>query len=376
MRLRITAALVCACLVAALVAAGGGDAKPLPAAPTGFFGIGPQTPIASQDVEYMRAGGIESIRWPLLWSQVQPTKKGGYDWSSFDQVVEVASKGGLSVLPVITSTPRWVASRETTMPVNSAAQQVAWQEFLRAAAARYGPGGEFWKEHSTPEYVEGVRYEAEIPKAVPIRTWQIWNEANYFYFAFPVSPVRYGKLVTISSVALKSVQPGAKLLLSGLFGEPSAKGSRGMPAATFLKRLYAYPGIKSRFDGVALHPYAVDSEKLEELVEAFHEVLVENHDRPAFYITEMGWGSQNDFADDAFEQGPSGQVRELRASYAYLLENQRRLNLRGVYWFSWKDLRESCNFCDSVGFFPAGTRFKPKPSWRAFIQLTGGSLRP
>jgi len=28
-----------------------------------------------------------------------------------------------------------------------------------------------------------------------------------------------------------------------------------MPAATFLERLYAVPGLKSRFDGIALHPY-------------------------------------------------------------------------------------------------------------------------
>ena len=182
--------------------------------------------------------------------------------------------------------------------------------------------------------------------------------------------------MTISSQALKAAQPGAKILLSGLFGEPTAKGRRGMPAATFLRQFYRYPGIKSRFDGVSLHPYAVDSEALEELVEGFHEVAVENHDRPAFYITEMGWGSQNNFKHDAFEQGPRGQVRQLRASYRYLLANQRRLNLKGVYWFSWKDLPDSCDFCDSVGFFREGARFKPKPAWHAFVRLAGGRARP
>ena len=121
------------------------------------------------------------------------------------------------------------------------------------------------------------------------------------------------------------------------------------------------PGIKSRFDGVALHPYAVDAETLEELVEEFHEVAVENHDRPALYITEMGWGSQNDFNHDAFEQGVQGQVRQLRDSYDYLLENRDRLNLKQVYWFSWKDAKGLCDFCDSVGLFREGPRFHPKP---------------
>jgi hypothetical protein len=149
-----------------------------------------------------------------------------------------------------------------------------------------------------------------------------------------------------------------------------------MPAAEFLRQFYKYPGIKSRFDGIDLHPYAVDAETLEEYVEEFHEVSVENHDRPGFYITEMGWGSQNDFQHDAFEQGVQGQVKQLRDSYEFLLANQRRLNLKQVYWFSWKDLKGLCDFCDSVGLFHEGPKFRPKPSWRAFVALTGGRVRP
>ena len=141
---------------------------------------------------------------------------------------------------------------------------------------------------------------------MPIKSWQIWNESNFFYFAFPVSASRYAKLVTISSQAIKSVRPGADVVLSGLFGEPTAGGKRGMPAAEFLRQFYKAPGIKSRFDAVSLHPYAVDAETLEEYVEEFHQVSVENHDRPGFFITEMGWGSQNNFKHDAFEQGSAG----------------------------------------------------------------------
>jgi hypothetical protein len=94
------------------------------------------------------------------------------------------------------------------------------------------------------------------------------------------------------------------------------------------------------------------------------------------YITEMGWGSQNDFHIDAFEHGVQGQVEELKSAYGYLLENRTRLDLKQVYWFSWKDLPESCAFCDSVGFFKSGTKVRPKPSWRAFVQITGGRPRP
>jgi polysaccharide biosynthesis protein PslG len=374
MRRRIPAILLIACLAVALFAGvQAGSAKAPPRAPQGFFGIGPQTVLTDKDLEYMKAGGIDSIRWPLTWGAVQPTARGGYNWESFDPIVAIAARHGLQVLPFVYSTPGWLAGKYTALPVNSGRARAAWTAFLRAAVERYGPGGDFWAERAPGV----VQYEPAIGRPLPIRSWQIWNEANFFYFAFPVSAQRYAKLVQISSPAIKRADPGAKVILSGLFGEPTARGSKGMPAADFLDLVYRSPGIKSRFDGIALHPYAVDAETLEELVEALHEVTIDNRDRGVpFYVTEMGWGSQNNFKQVAFEQGIRGQVRQLKDSYRYLLEDRRRLNLKQVYWFSWKDLAGTCTFCDSVGFFHASKRFKPKPAWRAFVQITGGRLRP
>ncbi|HEY0277801.1 MAG TPA: hypothetical protein VGC32_05995 [Solirubrobacterales bacterium] len=365
-------------------------AAPRPAKGSGFFGIAPQTVMTEKDTEYMKAGGIEAIRWPLIWPAIQPTKKGPYDWAAFDPVVEEAARRGLSVLPFVISTPKWVAKKETTLPIHNARQRKAYVTFLRAVVERYGPGGQFWIEHSPAKIraerakaKEGPVYELPgaqlrpIAKPMPIKTWQVWNEANFFYFAYPVSPFEYAKLLKLSTPVIKKAEPSAKVILTGLFGRPTAGAKRGMPAAQFLEGIYKVPGIKSYFDGVALHPYAIDSEQLEEIVEELHAVTVENHDRVPLYITEMGWGSQNDFHIDAFEHGVQGQVEELKAAYKYLLANRLRLDLKQVYWFSWKDLPESCAFCDSVGLFKGNsTRFIAKPAWRAFVQITRGKPRP
>jgi hypothetical protein len=375
---RSLALLALAALLVASVLAGAqaGSAKtsprPTPRPPQGFFGMGPQTWVTPTDARYMKAGGVESVRIPIEWASVQPTKKGGYQWGPVDELVGTLANAGLRAFPVIQGTPSWLAGDERTLPVNNAHQRVAWKEFLTALIHRYGPEGEFWAER-TPGV---VKYVPAVPHPLPVRSWQIWNEVNFFYFTYPVSPARYAKLVTISSQAIRAADPGAKLILAGLFGEPKAKGPKGMDATDYLRQLYRKPGIKSRFDGVSLHPYAVDAEQLEEMVEGLHEVMLENHDRPSFYITEMGWGSQNDYEQVAFEQGIRGQVKQLKAAYGYLLENQRRLNLKGVYWFSWKDVKESCSFCDSVGLFREGIKFRPKPAWRAFVAITGGRLRP
>lgn len=373
MKRPLAAVLLAACLVAALFfGAQQGAAKPTVPAPRGFFGIDPQGPLTDEDARYMKAGGIEAVRWPLPWNGVQPTARGGYNWGGFDQVVEVAARHGLQVLPFVYGTPSWIAGKYTTMPIDSSRAKRAWTAFLEAAVHRYGPGGEFWDQHAPGV----VQYEPAISTPLPIRSWQVWNEANFFYFAYPASPQRYVRLLKLSTPAIKRVDPTAKVILSGLFGEPTAKGAKGMPAAKFLETVYRSPGIKSYFDGIALHPYAVDAESLEEMVEALHEVTVENHDRVPLYVTEMGWGSQNDFNQVAFEQGIQGQVKELKAAYGYLLENRRRLNLKQVYWFSWKDAKGACSFCDSVGLFREGLRFHAKPAWRAFVGLTGGRPRP
>jgi hypothetical protein len=356
-----------------LLGNGSGAAAPRPALPQGFFGIVPQTGITPEEAEYMKAGGVESIRLGLPWAGVQPHRRSKYNWSGFDEAVRVATQAGLEVLPSLGSPPRWAVSKATTLPARTAAQRAGWTAFVKAAAKRYGPHGEFWEEHKSVG--PGPQYEPPL-KEIPIRTWQVWNEENFYYFSYPVSASLYGSLLTISSKAIKSAQPSAKVIIGGLFARPAVAGKRGQSAAGFLEALYRYPGIRSRFDGIDLHPYAVDAETLEEEVEEFHQVTVQAHDRPTLYITEMGWGSQNDFNHDAYEQGVNGQVKQLKDSYAYLTANARRLNLKGVYWFSWKDLKGSCDFCDSVGLFREGLKFKPKPSWRAFVGITGGRLRP
>jgi hypothetical protein len=343
--------------------------------PREFFGIAPQTELTKDDVDYMRAGRIGSVRWPLIWESVQPTRRGGYDWSGFDQIVATAAQGRLRVLPFLWGTPRWLSAKPTTMPIDSARKRQAWVAFVKAAVQRYGPGGDFWGERAPA--AAAVDYEEAIPNPLPVRRWQVWNEANFFYFAYPVSPGRYARLLTLTQPAIKSVDPGAKVILSGLFGDPDERGRKGMSAISFLKRLYAVPGLRTRFDGVALHPYAADTSDLVEMTEEARALLLDNRDpRTQLYITEMGWGSEDNYQQVSFEQGRGGQARQLRRSYRYLIGNRRRLNLKATYWFSWKDLPEVCNFCDSVGFFHSGERFRPKPAWHSFVALTGGRPRP
>jgi hypothetical protein len=344
------------------------------AAPRSFFGIVPQAIVSEEDARYMRAARIGSIRLPIGWDSVQPSRNGPYDWSGPDREVAMAANQGLRVLPFLAGVPGWAGRRTTKLPIDSARVRRGWTAFVRAVVKRYGPGGEFWAQHPPGvDRGDGI----VLRRRMPMRTWQVWNEANFFYFAFPVSPSRYARLVKLSSRAIKSVDPRAQVVLAGLFGEPDEGGRRGMDADRFLARLYRVPGIERFFDGVALHPYAFHVGDLRRMIERVRAVVLRNHDpRAGLYVTEMGWGSQNDPDVVAFEQGIRGQVRELRGAYRYMLRNRRRLNLRAAYWFTWKDSRYYCSFCDSVGFFREADSYRPKPAWHAFVQITGGRPRP
>jgi hypothetical protein len=150
-----------------------------------------------------------------------------------------------------------------------------------------------------------------------------------------------------------------------------------MPAATFLRSVLSSRAVRRLTDGVALHPYAAHIGKLKRLVEAIRTVTNRRAGRGVpMFITELGWGSQNDPTVVSFEQGIRGQARKVRRAYSYLTRNRKRLRLRAVYWFTWKDMEGACSFCDSAGLLYGGAGFRSKPAWRTFVGFTGGKLRP
>jgi hypothetical protein len=333
------------------------------ALPRGFFGIVPQTPLSAKDLGRMQSGGVETVRVPFSWAATQRSPRSDFDWTGYDATVADAARQRIEVLPVLGSPPHWATGNWRRMPVDSVRQRQGWAEFVGAAVERYGSRGEFWTIH-------GPGSDEPLPRT-PIRAWQVWNEENFFYFVKPVSPGRFARLVAVTRKAMRQADPRAELVLGGLFGSPRQNPPRALDAVDFLDRLYRRRGVKADFDAVALHPYAADVGELRRQVEAVRATMIRQGDRRSgLYVTEMGWGSAYNPRTVAFEVGLHGQARELRAAYGYLLANRGRLRLRQVDWFTWKDVPGGCNFCDSSGLFRRGKAFRPKPAWRAFVQVT------
>lgn len=368
-------ALTTAVAATAIFAAFASAAHALPA---GYWGVVPQHGLNAEQFQRLSQGGVESIRYPVSWGAVQPTKGGQFDWSGFDNQVEEAAKAGIKVLPFLSGAPEWAVPSKVVsgtggtlkapsrLPVSGAAR-TGWAAFLTAAVARYGPTGSFWSEHPG------------VPKR-PIRQWQIWNEPNFKYFIARPNPAEYGKLVKNSYTALRAADPGAQVILAGLFGRP--KGARTASgkhkslnwyASDFLSQMYkTTPGLKTKFHGVALHPYSIRARELPPITEEFLKVLRLNKDAgKGLWVTELGWSSGKASAGNQFAKGRAGQARELRTAFTLLRNKQVKWKLKSVFWFSVDDAPGACNFCDGSGLFAEG--FEPKPAWFSYVRFAGGT---
>jgi hypothetical protein len=168
--------------------------------------------------------GMRWVRVDLNWSRVEPAP-GGLTWTEPDRIIRSALDHGLAVLPILGYSPAWAASKAGTHQIDP----TSIAGFARAAATRYGPLG--------------------------VSSWEIWNEANLVPNWQPApDPTGYGQLLAAASAAIKSVQPGATVLVSGLSATARSEPGGNISAWQFLRQLYD-GGFADSFDGVSVHPY-------------------------------------------------------------------------------------------------------------------------
>src|SRR5689334_3389191 len=252
-------------------------AAPAAAVPRLFWGVVPQRQPSDAQLLRLRRGGVDSVRLPVSWAEVQPSAGAGPSWSGIDAQIGAAARARLEVLPFLYDAPRWaVPSRSVPgspssaraplhLPVRGHAGR-AWAAFARAAAERYGPRGSFWSENPA------------LPRR-PIHFWQVWNEPNFKYFVVRPNPGEYGRLVKQTARAIHSVDRRADIVLGGLFARPGEAKRRLHPpqayfAADFLRRMYRRTrGVRAAFEGVALHPYTATYRRLRPEIEEVRSVM-------------------------------------------------------------------------------------------------------
>jgi hypothetical protein len=361
-------------LLAALLAAAAALVIAAPASaqgqggPNDFYGVIPIEQMQENEFATLDDSEIGILRLPVIWRAIEPAPD-NYNWSLLDYYVGHAAQVGVQVLPFVYTSPQWAVSGcqgeikcQNVPPIQSAESREAWQDFLRDLIARYGPNGEFWAANP-----------AISP--LPFETYQIWNEPSSPTYWKKPNAGQYAQLVQLSSDTIRAEQPGARILLAGLFGTPQGKDAAKNVVWKYLGRLYKTQGIEQAFDAVALHPYAPDVEGLDTQLRKARQKMQRAGDGNAeIVVTEIGWGSARPHGDRPLIKGKKGQKRLLNQSYRFLNRNQDKYNIGGIIWYAWRDPGydvEGCEFCSSAGLFKA--KGGEKPAWEALVKFTGGT---
>lgn len=227
----------------------------------------------------MRRFSIGVVRADAPWGAVQPTAADGasqlFDWRALDSLEHSLASEGLRWLPVIDYSAPWAASRRLASGApnlqSAPVDDRAFARFAAAVAARYGPGGPFWRAHP------GLR-------EIPVTAVEIWNEENTAFAWAPRPDARaYLKLYAAARSSIHALTPSTEVLVGGLSD----------PAWPFIDQLYSAGGERrDLFDGVAIHPYgATVGYALENVVLAREALDAHSDFNTPLDVTEFGWPS-------------------------------------------------------------------------------------
>jgi hypothetical protein len=176
--------------------------------------------------------GVKWAREELSWANIEPNAKGQFNWSIYDQRLNINTQNGIEVVGMLLTTPRWATT-------NPNAPDWYWYEprnyndyydFVRAAVTR-------WRNQ--------------------VHVWEIWNEPNHAGTWNCLNncdrAAHYASLLAGAYAAVKSVDPNARVLIGGLYVHDY--NNEGM---AFLNRVVQASGGAIYFDGLSIHTYMPD----------------------------------------------------------------------------------------------------------------------
>ena len=328
------------------------------AAPSRFFGVHASAPSAA-DFQRMARGGVRLCRVQVDWASIERSP-GSYDWAALDSVVAGAAGAGVELLPFLLGTPSWVSANPARPPIDGGSAGAAWSSFAAQLAGRYGSSGTFWLERP------------DVPRR-PIVVWQLWNETNTraFWGGRP-NAKQYANLVALTARAIRSADPRAELILSGLIPFRSlAPGS--VAGLKYLQRLLRFKAIRRFADGVAIHPYGKSPQVVLKWLLRARELLDRSAPKMPLWVSEFGWSTGgSDARRSPVGASRRGQAKRVAHGYRLLARNRKRLKLRAAVYFSYTDIPlDGDVWIGHMGLFD-GTG-QPKPAWFAYVKRAGGT---
>lgn len=309
-------------------------------------------PAGAPAMPRIAASGVGLLRQTFSWRNIE-LRPGVLDFSAYDAFVADAARRGIDLLPILFDPPAFRSSAPSgqTRMTYPPASDAAFAMFAAILVARYGPTGSFWSARP------------DVPRR-PIRAWQVWNEPNLkAYWGGKPDAVAYTRMLKTVHRAIRSVDPSATVVTAGL---PESR--LGDSPRRFLARMYR-AGAKGHFQALALNPYATTADGVLEILVAMRRQMNKAKDRAAMWVTEIGWATTG--TSSTYDLGEKAHAAVVTQTVALLARNAKRLNLRGVVYYAWRDLPVYEGGRDFWGLHTGllsqdGT---PKPAYRALTSL-------
>jgi hypothetical protein len=316
---------VCLTTLAILLACLGLASSAGAALPKGFVGLSADDVFArageyrESNLSRQASAGVRLLRRTFDWSTIE-TARGSYDLSYYDDYVAAAADHGIRILPILFNAPSFHLGRRAGRAACPPRSNATFAAFARVLVRRYGPRGTLWRERPNV-------------RKLPITAWQIWNEPNLeIYWCGKTNARRYVAMLRTVGKAIKKVDRRAEIVTAGL---PNSKLSSAVPLTRFIGQMYR-AGARRAFDSLAINSYAKDQRELGSLLTSIRRLMNSGGDRRGrIWITEIGWGDQG--LRHRFIVGARGQASRITKSFALIKKQRRRLRLRGVVYFSWRD---------------------------------------
>jgi polysaccharide biosynthesis protein PslG len=357
-----------------------------------YFGLAgvqlPWLPPEHRQIEMALAAatGAAFIGLDFDWRRIEP-ERGKFRWDETDEVVRLARKYNLRLVPMLLYTPRW-ASSAPYAPLDyhraPPADLEDYRRFVFAVVDRYKPGGS--SGLTTGEF--------------GIRDWVIWNEPNVRPHGEDPLPgefwtgslEHYIQLLRVGYEAAHAADPGCNVLNAGLADVLWEPGRADL--ITSLNRFYdpngdgdAADGGRAFFDTLNIHIYPLEHKDpywLQQRLEDVFAIMDRFGDgKKRVWLTETGFGSvpaspfyrSNQQIPEPF-LSEGGQARMVEMIYAALAGYHR---LETIFWWSLRDYYHdgsATNPSMEAHYGLLRADFSPKPAYLAYAEMVGGERQP
>jgi hypothetical protein len=208
--------------------------------------------------------GLKWGRTGANWSAVE-IRKGAFDWTQVDRVVNYADSHDLSILFVIAYTPGWAnGNKGLNYPPDNVSD---WENFVRITVNRY---------------------------KTKVKYWNIWNEPNSLDFFALGKDEFVEKIFLPAARVIRSADPAAFIVGPGLAHLTS------LNAEWYFWLKYILTQCSDYIDIVSHHIYKNEGvyyiyellEIGEPLIPSVRSIIEETgHSSKPFWITETGWNT-------------------------------------------------------------------------------------